>query len=236
MARTLLLLHGLGATSSVWRPLCGQLPPGWAQRTVAPDLAGHGTAGWADRYSFGDYAGQVAALVDPEDELIVLGHSMGGVVGLALASGWFGVQPRLTIGLGIKVAWTADELAKAAELSRRPPRTFDSRDEAARRWLRVAGLDGLVGPDDPMAASGVSTTDEGWQLAWDPRTAAVGAPPMHGLLAAAVGPVVLARGAHDQLVTSEQLHALVDDPVELPGVGHNAHVEAPEAVLALLTP
>lgn len=233
MVRTLLLLHGLGATAAVWDPMRERLPDGWTH-TVAPDLGGHGAAGWADRYSFGAYAAQVAARVDPDHELIVLGHSMGGVVALALASGWFGVQPRLAIGLGIKVSWTDGELAKALELSRRPARTFKDRDEAAGRWLRIAGLTDLVGPDHPMVQSGTVATEGGWQLAWDPRTAAVGAPPMRSLLAAAAAPVVLARGEHDGLVTAEQLRELVGDPVDLPGIGHNAHVESPDDVVGLL--
>lgn len=233
MARTLLLLHGLGATGAVWDPMRERLPDGWAH-AVAPDLEGHGAAGWTDRYSFGAYAAHAAALVDPAHELVVLGHSMGGVVALALASGWFGVQPQLAIGLGIKVSWTDGELDKALELSQRPPRTFDDRDEAARRWLRVAGLTDLVEPDHPMVRSAIVATEGGWQLAWDPRTAAVGAPPMRSLLAAAAAPVVLARGEHDGMVTAAQLRELVGEPVDLLDIGHNAHVESPDDVIGLL--
>jgi pimeloyl-ACP methyl ester carboxylesterase len=36
------------------------------------------------------------------------------------------------------------------------------------------------------------------------------------------------------MVGAEQLRALVPAPVDLPGLGHNAHVEAPAAVAALL--
>ena len=44
----------------------------------------------------------------------------------------------------------------------------------------------------------------------------------------------MARGEHDPMVTGARLAALVPDPVELPGLGHNAHVEDPAAVLALV--
>ena len=47
--------------------------------------------------------------------------------------------------------------------------------------------------------------------------------------------MVLARGEHDPMVSHDQLAALVADPVTLPGLGHNAHVEDPAAVLALTT-
>jgi pimeloyl-ACP methyl ester carboxylesterase len=49
-------------------------------------------------------------------------------------------------------------------------------------------------------------------------------------------PIVLARDEHDAMVSTAQLGALVPDPVELAGIGHHAHVEAPDAVAALLTP
>jgi pimeloyl-ACP methyl ester carboxylesterase len=46
--------------------------------------------------------------------------------------------------------------------------------------------------------------------------------------------VRLARGEHDPMVTTAHLEALVPDPVVLPGLGHNAHVDSPEAVAELL--
>lgn len=61
-----------------------------------------------------------------------------------------------------------------------------------------------------------------------------GAPDMPELLEQADAPVVLARGEHDRLVTHEQLATLVPDPVTLFGLGHNAHVEDPAAVIGML--
>ena len=111
-----------------------------------------------------------------------------------------------------------------------------------RRWtrfLRVSGLVGLVAADDPMVDEAVvdrSTSGEGsgWRLAQDPRTFGVGVPDMAGLLAAVACPVVLARGEHDAMVSHEQLAGLVPEPVTLPGMGHNAHVESPESVRGLV--
>ena len=57
---------------------------------------------------------------------------------------------------------------------------------------------------------------------------------MAALLAAAPVPVVLARGERDQMVSTADLAALVPDPVDLPGLGHNAHVEHPAALLPLI--
>jgi pimeloyl-ACP methyl ester carboxylesterase len=225
---TILLLHGLGATADVWDGLGAAL--GGVVRWVAPDLPGHGHSPALDAYSFEAVADAIAGLVDPAGTIVV-GHSFGGVIGLHLAA-----RPgvRAVIGLGIKVAWTPEELARAAALAERAPALFDTRDQAVARHLRMAGLDGLVDPASPAAGAGVTEHDGQWRPALDPRAYAVGDPRVAALLAASPVPVVLARGADDQMVTAAQLAALVPDPVELPGLGHNAHVEDPAALLPLI--
>ncbi|WP_433289947.1 alpha/beta fold hydrolase [Pseudonocardia sp. CA-142604] len=227
-APVVLLLHGLGATSEVWHGVVAALGD---RAWVAPDLPGHGRSHPLPQYTFSATAEAVADLVDPAGTVII-GHSFGGVVGLHLAS-----RPgvRAVVGLGIKVAWTPDELARAAKLAAREPARFDTRDEAVARHLRVAGLDGLVDMDHPAAAAGVVEEDGRWRPALDPRAFGVGEPGVAALLAVAAVPVVLARGQHDALVSSEDLLELAPNVVDLPGLGHNAHVEDPAAVAALVT-
>lgn len=225
---TLLLLHGLGATAEVWDGLTALRRGSW----IAPDLPGHGSSAPLTEYSFAAVAAQVAHLVDPAGT-VILGHSFGGVVGLHLAD-----RPGVcaVVGLGIKVTWTSDELARAAALADRKPTRFDTYAEALARHLRLSGLDGLVDPSAPAAAAGVVQHAGRWRAALDPKAFGTGDPGMTALLAAATVPVLLARGEHDRLVTAEQLRALAADPVELPGLGHNAHVEDPAAVLRLVDP
>jgi pimeloyl-ACP methyl ester carboxylesterase len=230
----LLLLHGLGATGAVWDGLSALLPGAWPGAWVAPDLPGHGRSGALPRYSFGGLAAEVARLVEPATPFVALGHSLGGAVALALGSGWFGARPSAVGGLGIKVRWTAEELRRAAEAAARPPRIFATRDEAADRALKVAGLSGLVSLDGPLADGAVVPSESGWRLALDPAAFAVGEPDMGGMLAAARAPVVLAAGEHDPMSPLEHLQALVADPVVLKGLGHNAHVEDPTALLPML--
>ena len=230
----LLLLHGLGATADVWdgwRPLLAERWPG---RWLAPDLPGHGGSAPLPRYSFGGLAAALADLVEPAGRTVVLGHSLGGVVGLALGSGWFGAPVETVVGLGIKVAWTGAELDRARALADRPVPDFATRDEAAARHLRVSGLAGLLPAGGAAVTAGLREHAGGWRLALDPKAFAVGAPDLPGLLAACRARVVLARGETDPMVGADQLAALRPDAVTLPGLGHNAHVEDPAAVLALL--
>ncbi|HYH31473.1 MAG TPA: alpha/beta hydrolase [Pseudonocardia sp.] len=222
-----LLLHGLGATSEVWDGVAAAMPGPW----VAPDLPGHGGSAPLPAYTFPAVAEAVADLVDPAGT-VILGHSFGGVVGLQLA-GRPGV--RAVVGLGIKVAWTPEELARAAAVAAREPARFATREEAVARHLRLSGLDGLVPPDAPAATAGVVEEAGSWHPALDPRAFGVGDPQVGALLAAAPVPVVLARGEHDAMVGREQLRALDPDAVDLLGLGHNAHVEDPAAVAELLS-
>lgn len=166
----------------------------------------------------------------------MLGHSLGGAVGLALAGRGSDVPVRAVIGLGIKVAWTDEELSRAQAVARRPPAWFATRAEAAARHLRVSGLNGLRGDDDPAVAAGLVEQDGRWRLALDQEAFAVGAPDMAALVARSRAPVTLARGEHDPMNTDEQLAELGTPVVTLPGLGHNAHVEDPELSAGLLDP
>jgi pimeloyl-ACP methyl ester carboxylesterase len=231
---TLLLLHGLGATSGVWRGLTDLLVDRWPGHWLAPDLPGHGHAAPLPRYSFGQLAAAVAADLPADQPVIVLGHSLGGVVGLTLATGWFGVPVRAVCGLGIKVTWSADDLARAAAIAAKPTPSYPTREQAVDRYLKVAGLTGLVDPADPQVAAGVTEDVTGWRPRLDQAAFGVGAPDLPGLLAASRARVLLAAGEHDPMCSPDELAALPADHTTLPGLGHNAHVQDPAALLPLL--
>ncbi|MFE2755734.1 alpha/beta fold hydrolase [Actinosynnema sp. NPDC059335] len=216
---SLVLLHGLGATGSVWRSAAASWPGSW----VAVDLPGHGRSAPLERYSFGSLAAAVAPAIG-SGPVAVLGHSLGGVVALTLASGWFGVDVRIAAGFGVKLRWSAEELAKAAGLAARPARVFAARDEAEAWAARLAGV--------PLE-DGVVAADGGWRAALDPAAFGVGAPDVEGLLAVAKAPVVLAAGERDPMCPPEHLRAVRPDGLVLPGVGHNAHVEQPASLRPL---
>lgn len=233
----LLLLHGLGATADVWAGWQPLLAERWPGRWLAPDLPGHGGSARLPDYTFDALAAALRPLVLPGT--VVLGHSLGGVVALALAAA--GAPVAAVTGLGVKVAWTEEELARAAALAERPTAWFDTRDEAAARHLRIAGLAGLLAADDPALDPGLVADDGRWRLALDPRAFAVGAPDMADLVTrtralpgGVAATMTLARGEHDPMNSDAQLAACGVPVVTLPGLGHNAHVEGPEQCLTLL--
>jgi pimeloyl-ACP methyl ester carboxylesterase len=232
----LVLLHGLGATSDVWAGWSPLLARRWPGRWVAPDLPGHGGSPPLAAYTFDGFAAAVAGILPPQTPVVVLGHSLGGVVALALASGKFSVPVRAVVGLGIKVSWTGEDLDRAHAAAQRPRAWYASREEAADRYLRVSGLAGLLPASDPAVDAGLREQDGRWRLAMDPGAFAVGAPDMVQLLARSQAPVTLARGEHDPMNTDEQLARLGAPTVTLPGLGHNAHAESPELSIALLQP
>ncbi|HEY3263344.1 MAG TPA: alpha/beta fold hydrolase [Pseudonocardiaceae bacterium] len=233
-APLLVLLHGMGHTAQVWRGLVELLD---GRRWLAVDLPGHGRSPWTGRYSFDAVAAAVAAAMDPVlpagRTVLAVGHSMGGVIALALAA--LRPEVRGVLGFGIKVAWTAEELAAMGARAAKPPKVFGTPDEARAAFIRFAGLDGVVSPDSALARSGIAETGSGYRLAADPRTMAVGAPDMPPLLAAARAnaTVVLARGEHDHMVSDEALRAVDAGAVVVPGVGHNFHVTHPLALRKL---
>ena len=95
-APTIVFLHGLGGSQATWQLVLGELADRY--RVVAVDLPGHGqsSAGEAD-YSVGGHAAAVAEAIRAKRirSATVVGHSLGGAIGIALALD----HPELVTGL-----------------------------------------------------------------------------------------------------------------------------------------
>ncbi len=222
----LVLLHGLGANRHVWDEVAAL----WNADVYAPDIRGHGAAPWRKPYTFGAMAADVAEALQRDHRgtpYIVAGHSMGGVVGLALASGWFGPPPLVAVTIGIKLRWSAEDIGRIAELASRPSRMFGERADAVEWFMKLAGLHRVVEIDDERIGraieAGVMRADNerhlstdgepahknspgstvGWCVTQDPATIEVGPPDVIGLLAASKCRVAMALGGRDPVVTPE---------------------------------
>ena len=233
--RTLLLLHGMGASGAVWSDLVARLSEEWTW--VAPDLPGHGHSPPATSYRYDTLVAAVAPLVEDADGVTVLGHSLGGALALALAASRPDLAIRTVIGTSIKVRWSAEELDSLAAVAKKPARVFTDHADAVGWALRVAGLAGLVTPDAPAAARLVARAEGGWRAAFDPAVGGIGAPDVAGavrVLSERGVQIGLASGENDAMAPAEDLAAVLPGTRTLLGVGHNVPVEQPEALLDLL--
>jgi len=231
--RTVVLLHGVGATAAVWngvRDALRQRPVGW----MSVDLSGHGGSQWLSSYSVGQLAAALAPVLRGHRDVLIVGHSLGAYVGLALASGWFGVRVSGVLCLGPKIAWSDADLDSSRELAARPVRWYALEEEALTRYRRVSGLSAEIAPQAQTLARGVLRGEQGWRLAQDPGTFAAAGAPFATLIASAAAPVVLARGEHDTLVSAQELQRHAAPAHSIGGAGHNVHVERPAEVVSLL--
>lgn len=230
----LVLLHGLAGNAEVWHGLEALLPDRWDGGWLAVDLPGHGRSPRAAAYGFADHADAVAAVLPVDREVTVLGHSMGGMVGLALAARHPAV--RRVLAFSVKTSWPPEQVAGMQALATRQPKVLP-RAEAAALLLKVSGLQGLVATDHPVVDAGLTGGPDDWRLAQDPATYAFGAPDVVALLEAVACPVLLARGAEDRMVPAEDVSGgapWVAATATWPGLGHNPHVEDPATVAGLL--
>jgi pimeloyl-ACP methyl ester carboxylesterase len=234
--RLLVLLHGMGASAAVWNPFIKILNEQWRGRWIAPDFRGHGRSVKEGPYTFEQHAKDVGALIAAEgaNDTIVLGHSFGGVIAALVGSGAYGVRPSATLGVGVKIRWTEEEKIRALDLANRPVKVFTKQEEAIERFLKMSGLFGLVSATSAEAQSGVVVVEGGWTLAQDPSTFLAVSGSVPDALRRADPPIRLAAGSKDPMVTLDHMKEFDADAHVIEGVGHNAHVEAPEAVWQFL--
>jgi pimeloyl-ACP methyl ester carboxylesterase len=222
--RLLVLLHGLGANSAVWRKFIVLLMERWQGRWMTPDLRGHGRLIFEGPYDFETHAADIAGMIanEPKHSVTLLGHSLGGLVAALVDT----ASVRQVLAFGVKIDWTEGEIAKARELASRPMRDFASRGEAIDRHLKISGLFGLVDPTSPEAVSGVIKTAAGFRVAMD--LAAYGAvePSIEDILKRCPVPLRLAAGANDPMTSLAAMQRVDPAAVLIENAGHSVHVEA----------
>lgn len=242
-----LLLHGAGGSGASWERLMPLLP---GFRLIAPDLPGQGqTRPGAPRFGLPEMASDLAALARHAGwaPRIVLGHSAGAAIALELA-GLLDARPRAVVGVNAALSpfqgvagWLFPRLARAMTLS---PFMSHMVARMAGAPPRIARLIGSTG----------STADPGMTRAYhalmsDPRhvagtlrmLAALDLAPLLARLDRIDLPVLLLAGSKDRAVLPAVSHRSARRLpeaacIDLPGLGHLAHEEAPEAVAEILHP
>jgi len=129
-------LHGWRRTHADFAGVLGPSAPGGVLSTIAPDLPGFGaTPAPSEAWGSSGYAGAVASLIrsgdGPDGPAVVIGHSLGGRVAVALAAEHPGLVAALVL--------TGAPLVPRPGRRSRPPAAF----RAARALRRL----GLIGED-----------------------------------------------------------------------------------------
>ncbi len=75
--------HGLFGQGRNWTRIGKALSPD--HRVLLVDMPHHGRSAWADEFDYLDAADQVAELLDGDDPVALVGHSMGGKIAMLVA-------------------------------------------------------------------------------------------------------------------------------------------------------
>lgn len=229
----LLLLHGLGGNAHVWDGVTGAFDG----RSLAPDLAGHGSAAPLSGYGFDAYADDLAQRYGAELESgpwQILGHSLGGATAIALTAKYPQFDIRGIATVGVKTAWPDSDVQGMHRIADKGVVWFDDAQSAAERFVKLNGLAGIIMATHPAAQAGVREEGGRWRFAADPETYRMTPGALKEHVDRVTCPIVMAAGENDKMAPPESLAFLGRPVVTLFELGHNAHVEDPHATLALL--
>ena len=237
MAPTVVFLHGFTHTGRSWQPVIAALAERYT--SVADDIRGHGDASERLPVSLGTVVDDVLAAA-PE-RFTLVGYSMGGRIALhAALRRPDRVQRLVLIGASPGIADAQQREARRLADERLADEVERSTiEEFAQRWAQTPVLAGL--PREALEAAHADrlrSTPAG--LARALRGLGTGAlPPLWDRLGELAMPVTLAVGERDEKfrgIAAEMSRGLPGSQVVVvPGAGHAVHLEAPEAIAALLS-
>lgn len=154
---TLLLLHGLGASTFTWRNIVPALARD--HRVIALDLKGfgHSEKPFDDRYSASDQAALVAAFIRKRElfDIALIGHSFGGTVSLLTALKFKGEPHRIRRLVIIDAPAVRQNFSDVAQLISTPAlpdtiMTATPPELLARLLLVYARAPGRTPPEDDI--------------------------------------------------------------------------------------
>ncbi|MFC0438800.1 alpha/beta fold hydrolase [Kutzneria buriramensis] len=231
--RTVVFLHGNSSSSSTWQGLLDG-PFGQRFHCLALDLPGHGGSRPADDYSVPAHASALAEFLQKNEDVVVVGWSLGGHITLHAANA-------LTRAAGFVIFGTPP-IETAASLAEGflPNPAFNtgfqgeiSPEEALAYAKSMLAPDSAVSPD--VLVPDILATDPGARTGLGASVAEGRFVDEVEVIANLSQPLLVLHGAEDQLVSLDYLRKL-DLPVEVfDGIGHAIQLEAPDLLARRLT-
>jgi len=221
--KKVLILHGWGRSKEEWLPIARQLALGGKKTVYVLDLPGFGGSTLPSKLrDIGEYAGIVAGFCQylREDELVIVGHSLGGRVGIIMSS----EKPALEVQKLVLMdpAGIKDFSVKRLSLQLLSKLFAFVPEEIRRKVVRVA-------------------MDEDYQQAGEKQNLyrAVVGRDLTKSLAHITCPVVLMWGDEDSIVSFKQIKVYRRKVKDLLvrviwGAGHDPHLTNQEAVMQVL--
>lgn len=145
-APPMLLLHGRAGSQGDWDSVLGHFAENYRVHTL--DLRGHGASDFPGDYALTTMSDDVAAFIEDKGiaGVVVIGHSLGGVVAYLLAMRYPGLVGRLIL-----------EDAPAPLPIVRPPLIED--DTAGFDWLMMHATERQIANPDPTWWEGLITVN-----------------------------------------------------------------------------
>ena len=228
---TLVLLHGFTDCADSFRLVAPYLA---GRHLVMPDLRGHGGSFRADRIGLPDLAKDIEDLAQVLGltETVVIGHSMGALVALVLASG--PLKPKGLVVLSGSLKPAGNTLTRIAEQFAALPQSLAANHPFLDQWY------GCPAPVpryflDRLRASCLAMRPSDWASC---LTALAGAD-LRSLARGICIPALAVSGEFDPIFPPDHSAALRQHlrpqmELVLREVGHNPHWEAPEQVAAAI--
>jgi len=245
---TVVLLHGLGASSAFWRPVADGLGAAGA-RTVVPDLLGFGASiRLGTHFHLDDQAAAVVQLIEGQaaGPVVLAAHSYGAAVAVTVARDRPDLVRRLVLVTPAAFADGAQARARIGDRSWIARKAMDGSPVAGvacgtmclLRWPLTSlapWLAARVSPDIPadVARDGVRYV---WPAYRDALTSLLDDSPLPAWLADPPLPTAVVIAEDDQTVLADGLSALLGpgvDVVRMPGT-HGLPLERPDEVARVI--
>ncbi|MFD1735088.1 alpha/beta fold hydrolase [Bacillus salitolerans] len=235
---TIILLHALACHSGWWKWVAPHLKKEYY--LVAPDFRGHGQSCWANSYRFNDYAEDIEELARKLDRpYAIVGHSMGGYVGLKVASR--GVRPPSALLVGdMKIDSPEEELAGLHKAAQKSGRIYDTLQDAVANYRLLPPQHAAPTERvEQIAKECFHEQEKGcWGERFDRRALAIEKVEAVALARQVNCPTWFVRAKESVVMPVEgaqNLARITEGPLhEMEGVYHHLPLEAPEAFATLI--